>query len=115
MVEHGDRWQPIGPKQVGATMKADLEDEASTVHALKDNPFWRPDDFDNLVKDGFARLTEPALEKGSPIEFTEKGLARLLEKNQVLCGVLGPQDLKCERRIGHKIKKHAGVVEWEAT
>jgi hypothetical protein len=115
MVEHGDKWQPILPKQIGVTMKADMEDKDSTLFAMKENPFWRADDFDNLIKDGFARFTEPELDRRSPIEFTEKGLARLREK-WVMCGLEHPTmspPITCGLKIDHKSHKHWASVKWE--
>ena len=111
MVEHGNKWQPILPKQIGTTMKADMEDSDSTLFAMKENPFWRADDFDSLIKEGFARFTEPELERRSPIEFTEKGLSRLREKH-VLCDEPRGDGIRCQRKIDHK-DDHAARVGWE--
>lgn len=73
LVRNGDEWKPIGPKDIGLTIKLDLEEKCEPMTALSRNPFFRPD-FRRLVADGFAQWLGNPNEKHCPIEFTEKGI-----------------------------------------
>ena len=73
---NGDAWGPITPQQLGESLKADCESVEPWV-TFNRNPFIRPD-FADLVAEGFASFDEdPHVNKGTPIRFTEKGLAIL--------------------------------------
>jgi hypothetical protein len=75
-VADGDRWAPKTPRQIGETLRAEIEPGAAFAHLAR-NPFAPLPDFRQLVERGFARWTDEAAADQSPIEFTEKGLAAL--------------------------------------
>lgn len=66
---NGDTWGEVRPQEVGALIKADL-DENGRWARFHQNPFVRFDVWD-LVKHGYARWTA---EDGGPSEFTVRGI-----------------------------------------
>jgi hypothetical protein len=67
-VREGDTWAPVTPQQIGATIKADLEEQIDPLYSLRENPFFKPD-FRDLAEHGYASCT---FETGAPLELTPK-------------------------------------------
>lgn len=75
LVRGGDEWKPVGPKDMGTAIDADLRDNIEPLKALSRNPFFNPD-FSGLVDKGFARWTSDE-KLNRLIEFTEQGIEAL--------------------------------------
>jgi hypothetical protein len=73
MQNHGDEWQEVTPRQLGAAMK-DAEFEKEPLKSWNKNPFFNPDFF-KLGRDGFS--TELNGSYNQPMSFTESGLEQL--------------------------------------
>lgn len=68
-----DRFQPIGPKQIGIVLDDDLKNGREPLTSLSKNPFFRPD-FHQLVANGFAKGD---IANHGALELTDEALERL--------------------------------------
>lgn len=69
----GDIWQAVEPKEMGAAIKADLEEKVEPLFELRLNPFFRPDMLE-LVKRGYAEWTGKV---GGAVQFTAEGFTAM--------------------------------------
>ena len=73
----GDAWAPVGPRDIGEVLNADIDARTPPWPALGRNPFFRPD-FHKLVACGFAKwIGEGEGEKDQPMELTPAGIEAL--------------------------------------
>jgi hypothetical protein len=70
----GDYWQEIWPKDVGLTLKADLENKIEPWHRLNQYPLFITPDMWDLVEKDYAKFHRQNYYEHPPITFTEKGL-----------------------------------------
>jgi hypothetical protein len=83
-VAGGDAWSPQSPQDIGRWLELALSTEP--WKSLNRNPFVPEPDFHALVDGGWARWIDKPIESRSgakPIEFTDAGYARMIEKGWV--------------------------------
>ena len=68
-----NEWRVITPQEVGAEIKADIEEDKEPFASLNKNPFFRSDFF-MLVKLGYAEWENV---EGKALKFTDKGIEAL--------------------------------------